>query len=199
MSYRGPKAKKSRALGVPLTTKAAAVMNRRPNPPGQHGGGRKRQKSGYGEQLLEKQRLRFQYNLKEKQLRNYYKKAKRNKGNTATEFLKILESRLDNFVLRVGWAPSIYAARQLVVHGHIDVNGKRCSKPGCMISIGDVISLRAKAKELPLVTSSLQSSSPPAYIEFLADKNSAHFVRQPGVDEIPIICRVNMVVEYYNR
>jgi len=200
MSYRGPKAKLSRALGVPLTTKAAAVMNRRPNPPGQHGGARRRTKSGYAEQLLEKQRLRFQYNVREKQLRAYYEKAKRKKGNTGSEFLRILELRLDSFILRAGYAPSIFAARQIVVHGHIDVNGKKVDRPGYQLDIGDIVSLSEKAKAMNIVSAALTSATPPPYIEYIgADKHSANFVRQPSVDEIPVICRVNMVVEYYNR
>ena len=107
MSYRGPKAKLSRSLGVALTPKAALVMNRRPNPPGQHGAGRKKAKSDYGQQLLEKQRLKAQYNVSEKQLRNYFLDAKRNPGNTGEHLLKILECRLDNLVLRAGYATTI--------------------------------------------------------------------------------------------
>ena len=124
MKYTGPKIKLSRRLGFALTPKAGKYLERRSDPPGVHGKRRKSAKlSDYGRQLLEKQRLRFQYNISEKQLQNCYQKAVRKKGNTADILIQLLESRLDALVLRAGFARTIYAARQLVNHGHVQVNG----------------------------------------------------------------------------
>ena len=122
MNFTGPKVKKSRALGVALTPKAAAGMRKRPTPPGQHGAarGRRRRPSEYGVQLLEKQRLRFQYNISERQLRNYFRHATRRKGLTGETLLQSLETRLDALVLRARFARTIYQARQVVAHRHID-------------------------------------------------------------------------------
>lgn len=199
MSYRGPKVKLSRALGVALTTKAATVMTKRPNPPGQHGGRRRGSKSNYGEQLLEKQRLRFQYNLSEKQLRRYFQMAKKRTGNTADALVKILESRLDIVVYRAGFAHTIYAARQLVTHGHIIVDGKRVNKPGFLLSSDHTITLKEKTKANPVVQDSLSKAIVPTYIDRNRDTLEAKFAREPEVTEAPIICRVPMVVEFYSR
>lgn len=200
MSYRGPKAKRSRALGVALTEKAAAVMNKRPNSPGQHGGGRRKPKSNFGEQLLEKQRLRFQYNLKEKKLRFYYQEAKRQKGNTGEQLLKILERRLDTVVYRAGYAPTIYAARQLVSHGHIQVNGKKVNISSFLVSMEDIVGLRPKAKSMMLVKNSLSQTVPPAYMSYQGEaEESIQFTREPLAHEVPVVCRVQMVVEFYAK
>jgi small subunit ribosomal protein S4 len=199
MSYRGPKAKKSRALGVALTTKSAFIMNRKPNAPGQHGGRRRGARSTFGEQLLEKQRLRFQYNLREKQLRKFFDQAKRRKGNTADELLRLLERRLDNFVYRAGFAPTIYAARQLVSHGHVAVNGRKIDRPGKLVTIEDVITIREKSRNMPMVQSALTQANPPGYIEASKEQFMARLTREPETEEIPVICRVPMVVEFYSR
>ena len=124
MKYTGPKIKKARRLGVAITPKSDRYLERRPNPPGQHGPNRRRGKqSDYGKQLTEKQRLRYQYNLREKQIRGVYTKASRKQGNTGEVMLQILESRLDVLVLRAGMARSIFQARHMVSDGHFRVNG----------------------------------------------------------------------------
>jgi len=126
MKFTGPKIKKSRRLGIALTPKAEKYLERRPHPPGQHGPSRRRGKqSDYGKQLVEKQRLQYQYNLSEKQVRRYYQAASRKQGNTAEFLLQLIETRLDALVLRSGFARSIYQARQLVSHAHFNVNGKK--------------------------------------------------------------------------
>ena len=123
MSYRGPKAKKSRRLGVAITPKSQKYLETRPQPPGMHGRGRRPSKlSDYGRQLMEKQRIRFQYNMSEKQLRRAYEKASRSEDPTPDVLIQTLESRLDTVVLRAGLARSIFAARQYVNHGHFLVN-----------------------------------------------------------------------------
>src|SRR4029079_2167436 len=119
---RGPKVKIARALGIALTPKAARIMERRPNPPGQHGATTRRKVSDYKKQLLEKQRLRAQYNISERQLQNAFTEATRQSGNTGVNLVRLLEMRLDAVVMRAGFARTIYAARQAVVHGHVMVN-----------------------------------------------------------------------------
>ena len=192
MSYKGPRAKKSRALGVALTTKAAAVMIRKPHPPGQHGQGRRRSKSDYALQLLEKQKLRFQYNVSEKHLRKYFATAKRKKGNTGENLLKILESRLDNIVYRAGLAPTIYSARQLVSHGHILVNGGRVNIPSFLVSLEDTVSVREKSKNLLIINDARSKANLPPYISSDAKSMVVRLEREPTIEEIPVICEVQM-------
>ena len=199
MSYRGPKAKLSRALGVALTSKAARIMNRRPNPPGQHGAKRRGRKSNFGEQLLEKQRLRYQYNIKEKQLQRYFKKAYKQKGNTGVVLLQLLERRLDNIVYRAGFAPTIYAARQLVTHGHVLVNGKKTNAPSFLVSLEDSIELRENAKIRYQQSRETREHHPTPYLRLDVDAAIAGLQRLPEEAEIPILCRTQMVVEYYSR
>ncbi|HEV7365406.1 MAG TPA: 30S ribosomal protein S4, partial [Gemmatimonadales bacterium] len=129
MNRRGPKVKLARQLGIPLTPKAQRVMERRPNPPGQHGASPRRKISGYKKQLIEKQRLRAQYNLSERQMSNAFAEAIRQPGNTGVRLLQFLEFRLDAIVLRAGFVRTIYAARQAVTHGHLQVNGKKVDRP----------------------------------------------------------------------
>ena len=199
MSYRGPKAKLSRRLGVPLTTKAAAVMLRKPHAPGEHGQRRRRSPSDFGIQLLEKQRLRCQYNVSEKQLRRYFAQAKRRKENTADALVKILESRLDNVVLRAGYATSIYQARQLVSHGHFEVNGKRVNIPSYVVGLSDVITIRDKSKKLMLFQEAISKATVPAYIESDHQNMTTRLAREPEASEVPIQCETQLVVEFYSR
>src|SRR4029079_2208885 len=138
---RGPKVKIARALGIPLTPKAARIMERRPNPPGQHGAATRRQVSEYKKQLEEKQRLRAQYNVSERQLRNTFAQAIRQTGNTGVRLLQLLELRLDAVVLRAGFVRTIYAARQAVTPGHVTVNGRKVDRPSRRLKPGDVVAL----------------------------------------------------------
>ena len=126
---RGPKVRLARQLGIALTPKAAKVMENRPNPPGQHGATPRRKVSGYKKQLVEKQRLRAQYNVSERQLENAFGAATRQSGNTGIRLLQLLEMRLDAVVLRGGFVRTIYAARQAVTHGHVMVNGRKVDRP----------------------------------------------------------------------
>ena len=199
MSYHGPKAKLSRALGVALTPKAALVMERRPNPPGQHGAKRKGSRSDFGIQLLEKQRLKFQYNVSETQLRNYFKRAKRMKGSTGECLLRLLESRIDNVVHRSGFASTIYAARQLVAHGHMEVNGKKVTIPSQLISLEDTVSVREKSKTLLAIKEAMTKANRPTYMETNIEQLSTKIGRLPEAHEIPVMCNVQMVVEFYSR
>ncbi|MCO5214917.1 MAG: 30S ribosomal protein S4 [Thermomicrobiales bacterium] len=202
MNFTGPKVKKSRALGVALTPKAAAGMRKRPTPPGQHGSarGRRRRPSEYGVQLLEKQRLRFQYNISEKQLRRAYVTATRMPGSTGDNLLQVLESRMDALVLRAGFAPTIYAARQMVTHGHFMLNGKKATIPSMRLKPGDVISVRERSKKSPLFDAQILPRGEVAkYMTFDVNKLSARFESIPSREEIPVICAEHLVVEFYSR
>lgn len=202
MKFIGPKVKLSRKLGVAITPKAVKYMEKRPYPPGQHGpakGGRP-PKSEYGKQLLEKQRLRFQYNVSERQMRNYFRKALRSKNATGEMLVQLLESRLDAIVLRAGFARTIYASRQYVAHGHIEVNGERVDIPSYRVKPGDVVSVRQKSRQLAPILEAM-ASVPPAisYVERDWINMQATFVRIPPREEIPVICEVDKVVEFYSK
>lgn len=201
MNYTGPKVRRSRRLGVALTPKAARVMEKRPNPPGQHGPAKaiRQRISDYGKQLLEKQRLRAQYNIHERQMRNYVARAVRRKGNTGDVLLQILESRLDAFVLRAGLARTIYAARQYVTHGHFMVNDKPINLPAYEIKVGDRVAVRPKSQRLPCFAEALEAAHPPSYITLDKDNLSAQLLRLPERSEVPIICDIPRVIEYYSR
>src|SRR5829696_7914092 len=149
---RGPKVKIARALGLALTPKAGRIMERRPNPPGQHGAAQRRKVSDYKKQLLEKQRLRAQYNISERQLRNAFVEAGRQPGNTGIRLLQLLEMRLDATVLRAGFVRTIYAARQAVTHGHVQVNGRKVDRPSRRLRPGDVVALSERSKDLAAFT-----------------------------------------------
>lgn len=200
MSYRGPKAKLSRRLGVALTPKSEKFLSTRPHPPGMHGRNRRPGKlSDYGRQLQEKQRLRFQYNISENQLRNYYLSSSMQKGNTVENLARQLERRLDVLVLRTGLARSIFMARQLVVHGHITVNGSKLDRPSYVVAIGDVISVRDKSREMEGIKFALQQAKSPAYLKVNDIQMTAELSYLPTTEEIPIICDMPLVVEFYSR
>lgn len=193
----------SRALGIALTPKAQKYMDKRPYPPGQHGEakGKRRQKSVYGTQLLEKQRLRFQYNISERQMRNYFLKAARKKGKTGEVLVQQLETRLDAFVLRSGLARTIYAARQFVGHGHIEVNGDRVDIPSYGLKIGDVVSIKENSRRNVHILEAVDySPPPPAYIQRPRPGGfEATLLRIPTREEIPVIADENAIVEFYSK
>lgn len=191
------KVKLSRSLGIALVPKAAKHMERRPYPPGQHGQRRRGKKSAYGLQLLEKQRLRHQYFMGERQLSNWVRKAVAAKGNTADLLIQHLERRLDVLVLRAGFARTIYQARQFVTHGHIKVNGRKVSFPSALVGIGDAISLRAKSREIDMSKQTLNPAEPPIYVTREGDR--AWLSRLPAREEVPVICELSSVVEYYAK
>ncbi|MBI9020776.1 MAG: 30S ribosomal protein S4 [Verrucomicrobia bacterium] len=200
MKYTGPKIKKSRRLGLALTPKSEKYLERRPHPPGQHGPSRRRGKqSDYGKQLVEKQRLQYQYNLTEKQVRKYYQAASRKQGNTADILLQLIETRLDALVLRSGFARSIYQARQLVSHAHFNVNGKKVNIPSYAIRIGDVITVRDKSRELDIFPAAQQIATTPEYMTVDDKKLTATLSRLPEHGEVPIQCEMPLVVEFYSR
>ena len=146
-SFRGPKGKVARSLGVAVSQKTQKALDRRNFAPGQHGQNRKKSASVYKQQLVEKQRLRFTYNISEAQLAKAYKEANRREGSAGDNLMILLETRLDALVYRMGFARTIFAARQYVAHGHFAVNGVRSFSPSRLVKAGDVISLRERSKE----------------------------------------------------
>ena len=199
MRRGGPKVRLARQLGIALTPKAARVMERRPNPPGQHGATPRRKVSGYKKQLVEKQRLRAQYNMSERQMSNAFAEAIRQSGNTGVRLLQLLEMRLDAVVLRGGFVRTIYAARQAVTHGHVRVNGNKVDRPSFRLKPGDVVSLADKSKEMVAFTGPLEVARPPAYLELDREKRSVRVREVPEREQIPIQCETSLVIEYYSR
>jgi small subunit ribosomal protein S4 len=195
----GPKVRLARQLGIALTPKAARVMERRPNPPGQHGATPRRKVSGYKKQLVEKQRLRAQYNMSERQMSNAFAEAIRQSGNTGVRLLQLLEMRLDAVVLRGGFVRTIYAARQAVTHGHVRVNGQKVDRPSFRLKPGDVVSLADKSREMVAFTGPLEVARPPAYLELDREKRSVRVREVPEREQIPIQCETSLVIEYYSR
>ena len=197
--------RKSRALGIALTPKAEKYFERRPYGPGEHGRARRKQDSDYKVRLLEKQRLRAQYNIREKQMHRAYVEAKRREGRTGTNLLTLLESRLDALVLRAGFARTMAQARQLVVHRHIMVDGQRVDRPSFMVMPGQMIHVHSRSEKMApfqvAATGAHQDVLPdtPAYLDVAIDKLQATFTRLPERSEIPVTCEEQLVIEYYAR
>ncbi len=202
MKFTGAKVKLSRSLGIPITPKAAKYMERRPYGPGEHGPphlSRRSKMSPYKQQLVEKQRLRAQYNVHERQMVNYYKKAAHAPGNTGENLVRLLESRLDATVVRGGLAGSIYAARQFVNHGHIQVNGKRVNIPSYQVKVGDVINVKDKSRKMLPFTQVPYTTNQPPYLDFEKASCSVKVLSEPKREEIPVVCEVPLVVEFYSK
>ena len=202
MNNPRPKAKLSRALGIPLTPKCVKYFEARPYPPGVHGRGRKKD-SPYKAQLLEKQRLRAQYNIREAQLRLAFDRARKAEGKTGEALVVDLERRLDALVLRAGFARTIYQARQFVVHRHILVNGRRVDRPSYRLRPGDFISVAEKSRSLLPFQTAAQGGYAPAvsapYLDVRAEALLARLERLPERREIPVVCDEQQVVEFYSR
>jgi small subunit ribosomal protein S4 len=195
-----PKVRRSRALGIPLTPKDVRYFERRPYPPGEHGRKRKNT-SDYKTRLLEKQRLRAQYDISETQLRRAFDRARRTGGKTGEELIIDLESRLDATVLRAGFARTIYQARQVVSHQHVTVNGRRVDRPSYQVQPYDVVEIaeRSRAKQPFQVAASGAHAAAPKYLEVsLADLRCV-VARRPQRTEIPVVCEEQLVVEHYSR
>ncbi len=200
MNYTGPKVKISRKLGLELTPKSRKVTVKKPYPPGQHGATKKRAKmSDYGRQLLEKQRLRLQFNISEKQMRNFYKKAAQMTGNTGDLLVLLMESRLDAMVYRAGFAATIYAARQYVGHGHILVNGKKVDIPSYQVKHNDVVSVKETSRKLDCFQDSIRNAGTPPYLALSKADFTVKYLYLPPREEIPVICEIPLVVEFYSR
>lgn len=197
--YTGPAYKKSRRLGF-STLENGKDLAKRPYAPGMHGTDRKRKSSEYGIQLKEKQKMRFMYGLTEKQFKKTFLKAQKMQGIAGENFFKLLESRLDNLVYRMGLANTRRGARQLVNHGHILVDGKKTDIPSFSVKPGSVISVKEKSLEHPAIKNALEgNTSTVAYVNFDAKKMSGTYVRYPERSELTSEINESLIVEFYNR
>lgn len=193
-----------RRYGEPLFgTSKLKYLERRKYPPGQHGWRLKNKpRSEYGEQLMEKQKLKFIYGILERQLVRYYEMASKKKGVTGETLLQILESRLDNVLYRCGLAPTRAAARQLVAHGHVLVNGRKVKVPSYLVDIGDTIALTEKAKEFQIIKESeavRTGRSGAKWIQWDPQTMTAKILYYPSRDEIPENIREYLIVEWYTK
>lgn len=197
--YTGPMYKKSRRFGFSILENGKELA-KRPYAPGDHGQDRRKKLSNYGIQLQEKQKVKFMYGLSEKQLHKLFEKALKMKGVNGENLLKLLESRLDNLVYRIGFATTRKGARQLVNHGHITVNGKKVNIPSYQVKPGDIISLSEKDKELAIVKTSLEAlQTRVEYVSYDEKKMEGTFVRLPERSELNADIDEALVIEYYNR
>ena len=198
MRYTGSDYKRSRRLGF-STLESGKELTKRPYGPGQHGNDRKKKPSEYGKQLLEKQKLEQMYGVNERQFRRLFILAKKSEEVTGLAFFRILESRLDNLVYRMGFARTRRAARQLDNHRHITVNGSKVDIPSYLCSVGDKIAIK-EGHDLAIVKASLESKpASVGYVKVDAEKLSGEFVRVPERSELPMEINQAQVIEYYNR
>ena len=197
--YLGPTYKKSRRFGFSILENGKE-LSRRPYAPGEHGQDRRKKLSDYGIQLQEKQKVKFMYGLSEKQMKKTFEKAVKMKGVNGENLLKLLESRLDNLVYRIGFSTTRKGARQLVNHGHVTVNGKRVDIPSYQVKPGDVISLMENDKEMAIVKSSLEAlHNRVEFISYDDKKMEAIYVRMPERSELSADIDEALIIEYYNR
>ena len=198
--YTGPKTKIARKFGEPIFGEDK-VLQRRNFPPGQHGQNKRRKTSEYGVQLREKQKAKYTYGVLEKQFRNLYAKASRLKGVTGVILLQLLESRLDNVVYRLGIAPTRAAARQIVLHRHIVVNGGVVNIPSYEVKAGDVIGVREKSKSLEVISDCLAGFNHSKYpwIEWDESAKAGKFLHLPQREDIPETIKEQLIVELYSK
>ncbi|RUT79471.1 30S ribosomal protein S4 [Ancylomarina longa] len=199
--YIGPKSKIARKFGEPIFGPDKAFEHKN-YPPGQHGNSRRRKKmSEYGVQLKEKQKAKYTYGVLEKQFSNLFKKAASSKGITGEVLLQLLESRLDNVIFRLGVAPTRSAARQLVSHKHITVNGEVCNIPSYSVKSGDIIGIREKSKSLEVIADSLSTAryNQSSWLEWDHTSLSGKFLNIPERTEIPENIKEQLIVELYSK
>jgi small subunit ribosomal protein S4 len=197
--------RESRALGIALTPKAVKYFEKRPYPPGEHGRGRRRTESDYAIRLREKQRLRAQYGLREKQIARAFQDARKEPGLTGEALVELLEVRLDSLVLRAGFARTIFQARQVVVHRHVLVDGKLVDRPSFRVKPGQVIMIKPKSQAMtPFQVAAAGAHRDvlpqvPEYLDVNLERLRAELVRRPKRAEVPVTCDVQLVVEHYSR
>ena len=202
--YRGPAVKVSRREGVNLTEtpKVQRYMERHPYPPGHHGQRRRRKPSDYGTRLREKQKLRYYYNMGEKQFRNLFVEASRMQGATGEVFLQLLESRLDNIVYRLGLANTRRQARQFVSHGHVRVNGKSVDIPSYRVEPGDEIDVRPKSRSNSHIKGNVEERSRgkiSSWLEFDSEQLKGRFLNRPPREDLMLPVNELQVIEFYSR
>ena len=198
--YIGPKTRISRKFGEPIFG-PDKVLSKKNYPPGQHGQNRRKKTSEYGIQLREKQKAKYTYGVLEKQFRNMYEKAQRTKGVTGVVLLQLLESRLDNIVYRLGFAPTRAGARQLVSHRHITVDGKMLNIPSYQVKPGQVIAVREKDKSMEVIAESLNGFNHTKYpwIEFNESALAGTYLHIPEREDIPENIKEQLIVELYSK
>ena len=198
--YTGPKSKIARKFGAPIYGEDK-VLARKNFPPGQHGNSRRRKTSEYGNQLKEKQKTKYTYGVLERQFRNLFEKAARTKGITGEVLLQLLESRLDNIAYRLGMAPTRPAARQLVLHKHVTVNGQVVNIPSYRVKPGDVVCIRENDKSLEVVAESLNGFNHAKYpwLEWDATIMGGKYLHLPAREDIPEEIQEQLIVELYSK
>ncbi len=200
--YTGPTSKKSRAFGQPIFGYDKA-FERKKYAPGQHGNKRRRkQKSNYGLQLMEKQKAKYTYGILERQFRNTFEKASRKTGVTGEVLFQLLEGRLDNTVYRLGIAPTRRAARQLVSHRHILVNGIVTNIPSCTLRPGDVVAVRGKSKNLEVIRDSIAANNDVRkfpWLEWNAERGEGTFLEYPNREQVPEPINEQLIIELYSK
>ena len=197
--YTGPTTKIARKFGEPIYG-ADKDFEKRNYPPGQHGLASKRKKTKeYGTQLKEKQKVKYMYGVLERQFRNTYDKAARMQGQKGENLVLLLEGRLDNIVYRLGIAPSRAAARQLVNHHHITLNGLVCSIASTQVKPGDVVAVRERSKSLEVIQAAAASASKYSWLEFDAKELSGKFLNMPVRTEIPESINEQLIVDLYSK
>ena len=195
--YTGPKVRLSRRVGVPIADVPKHTSKRQLNPSGMHGY-RGRRLKGYGIRLQEKQKLRYHYNVLEKQFRRYMDSATRGAGNTGELLPQLLERRLDNVVRRAGAARTIWAARQIVAHGHVLVNGRKTDRPSFSVKVGDVITFKPKLEKLLRENmESMAGHEVPGWIDFNPSELKIKIVALPTPDQVPFDVDTNLIIEFY--
>ena len=197
--YTGASWKISRRLNFSIL-ETGKELSKRPYGPGQHGNARKKKPTEYGRQLIEKQKLRLMYGVNERQFRRLFLIASASHEVTGIAFMRILESRLDNLVYRMGFARTRRAARQLVNHGHILVNGNKVDIPSYLCSVNDVISVKESSKDLKVVAEALELLvAPVKYVSVNKEEKSGVYLREPERNELPLDIQESQIVEWYNR
>ncbi len=198
--YTGPKSKIARRFGEPIFG-PDKVLSKKNYPPGQHGNGRRRKSSEYGIQLAEKQKMKYTYGVLERQFRNLFKAAQRSKGVTGEVLLQLLECRLDNIVFRLGIAPTRAAARQLVSHRHIVVDGRVVNIPSYSVKPGQIIGVRERDKSLEVIVNSLSGFNHGKYswLEWEANSMSGKFLNVPLREDLPETFKEQLIVELYSK
>ena len=197
--YTGPQTRIARKFGEPIYG-PDKTFEKRNTPPGQHGLAAKRKKQKeYGTQLKEKQKVKYMYGVLERQFRNTYEKASRMKGQKGENLLFLLESRLDNVVYRLGIAPSRPAARQLVLHRHITLNGEICNIPSAQVKAGDVVAVRERSKSLEVIQASVASATKYSWLEFDNNTLVGKFLNIPARTEIPENINEQLIVDLYSK
>jgi small subunit ribosomal protein S4 len=196
-NYSGPKVKLSRRVGVPIADTPKHTAKRQLTPPGMHGY-RGRRLRDYGVRLNEKQKLRYHYNVMERQFRRYVDQANRSKGNTGDLLLGLLERRLDNVIRRLGWGRTIWQARQIVAHGLVKVNGVKTDRPSFAIKVGDKITVKEKSQKYIRDTmESLAGHDVPGWLTYDPSTLTASVVAMPTPDQVPFDVNMNLIVEFY--